>query len=161
MRRVVFLLGVTLIAEGCTVAGDPGNVPPLLDITPDQVQALLAQSDRPMIINVWASWCIPCRSEAPLLREAHPVFGADIRFVGINIRDSQDRARAFLNEFSLDGFEYYFGRAGRVPGSLGAGGVPLTFFFDATGKLFKLHPGVIDERTLALNVDELVRTATG
>ncbi len=109
------------------------------------------------MVNVWASWCIPCRSEAPLLRSANNEFGDEVRLIGIDTRDQMTGARAFIAEFDLGGFEHFFDSFGDVPGSLGGRGVPLTFFFRAGGELSHLHSGVIDERTLALHLDELVR----
>ena len=112
-----------------------------------------------MLLNVWASWCIPCRAEAPLLEAAHEAFGSEVRFVGLNVRDEQGAAGDFIAEFDLDGFEHYFDRSGAAQGSLGAGGVPLTLFYAPGGELIELHFGVIDERALALNLDEIVRLA--
>jgi cytochrome c biogenesis protein CcmG/thiol:disulfide interchange protein DsbE len=156
MRRALAIL-VLLLATGCSSGGDVGDVPLLPETTPVALQELLAGAERPVVVNVWASWCIPCRSEAPLLRAAHESFGSEVEFIGLNVRDSQDPARAFLNEFSLDGFVHYFDPSGAAQGSLGAGGVPLTLFFAPGGALVELHYGVIDDRALALNLDEIVR----
>jgi cytochrome c biogenesis protein CcmG/thiol:disulfide interchange protein DsbE len=109
-----------------------------------------------VVLNVWASWCGPCRSEAPLLRAAVAEHGDDVTFLGIDVRDSQDGARAFIAEFGLDDFTHLFDAAGAVPDALGGFGVPLTFFFRPGGELSLLHNGVIDERTLALQIDELL-----
>jgi cytochrome c biogenesis protein CcmG/thiol:disulfide interchange protein DsbE len=157
MRRVVLVLVVALVATGCSSGGDVGDVPSLPETTPEALHELLADAGRPVVLNVWASWCIPCRSEAPLLRAAHELFGAEVEFIGLNVRDAQDPARAFLNEFSLDGFTHYFDPSGAVQGSLGAGGVPLTLFYAPGGELVELHYGVIDDRALALNLDEILR----
>jgi cytochrome c biogenesis protein CcmG/thiol:disulfide interchange protein DsbE len=119
--------------------------------------ALLAASDRPVVLNVWASWCIPCRSEAPLLRQAQAEFGNRVRFIGVDLRDQQDAARAFIAEFGLAAFEHYFDASGGVPADLGAVGVPHTFFFAPGGDLVFHHAGVIDEGALALQIDELLR----
>jgi cytochrome c biogenesis protein CcmG/thiol:disulfide interchange protein DsbE len=135
---------------------DIADVEPLQPTTPTEVRALLAASDRPVVLNVWASWCTPCRSEAPLLRSAVDEHGGDVTFLGIDVRDSQDGARAFIAEFGLDGFTHLFDRAGDVPDDLGGFGVPLTFFYHPGGELANLHTGVIDERTLALQIDELL-----
>jgi cytochrome c biogenesis protein CcmG/thiol:disulfide interchange protein DsbE len=133
------------------------EVAPLPDATAGDIAALLAESQQPVIINVWASWCIPCRSEAPLLAQAHAGFGDRVRFIGIDVRDSQRDARLFLSEFNLDVFEHYFDGDGAIPASLEGRGVPLTFFFRPGGELSYLHRGVIDERTLAVHLDELTR----
>ena len=156
MRRALAIL-VLLVAAGCSSGGDVGDVPLLPETSPEALQGLLADAEGPVVLNVWASWCIPCRSEAPLLRAAHESFGDEVEFIGLNVRDSQDPARAFLNEFDLDGFKHFFDPSGAAQGSLGAGGVPLTLFYAAGGELVELHFGVIDERALALNLDEIVR----
>jgi len=157
MRRLLTLLGVVLVAAACGGSAEPGDVPPLPETSPDHLQEVLAGSELPVVLNVWASWCIPCRSEAPLLRAAHESFQAEVDFIGLNVRDSQEGARAFLNEFELTGFPHLFDQSGAAQGSLGAGGVPLTLFFSAGGELFDTHFGAVDERTLALNIDEIIR----
>jgi cytochrome c biogenesis protein CcmG/thiol:disulfide interchange protein DsbE len=133
------------------------DVPPLPGITVEEVEDLLAASDRPVVLNVWASWCGPCRSEAPLLRAAHAEFGDRITFVGVDVEDDQDGARRFVAEFGLDGFDHYFDPGGAVRAHLGGFGVPQTFFFAPGGEPIRTHHGVIDERALALQIDELLR----
>ena len=117
---------------------------------------LIRDTNRPVVVNVWASWCIPCRSEAPLLRSAHTEFGDQVRLVGVDVQDSQASARAFIAEFEIP-FENFYDRARLVPAALGGRGVPITYFFSAGGELVSVHSGVIDERTLALNIDEVLR----
>ncbi len=158
MRRLaVILAAVGALAGACSAASVPiDDVAVLPETTPAEIGTLLASSDRPVVLNVWASWCIPCRSEAPLLRRAHQEYGDRVRFVGVDVEDAQDDARAFIAEFGLDGFEHYFDRSGAVPRELGGRGVPLTFFFAPGGDLVDLHRGVIDERALALGIDELL-----
>jgi thiol-disulfide isomerase/thioredoxin len=158
-RRSLVLVGAfVIVTAACSQANiDISNVPELPPTTAAEIQEMLATSTEPVLLNVWASWCIPCRSEAPLLREANAQFGEVVRFVGINIRDSQNGARAFIAEFGIDGFDHFFDPPGSVPASLRGFGVPLTFFFAPGGDLVFLQSGVIDERTLALQIDELVR----
>ena len=157
MRRLLIMLGFALVAAGCGGSAEPGDVPPLPETSPALLQEVLAASAQPVVLNVWASWCIPCRSEAPLLREAHKSFGSEVDFIGLNVRDSQHGARSFLNEFRLTGFQHLFDPSGTAQGSLRAGGVPLTLFFLPGGELVETHFGAIDERTLALNLDEITR----
>ena len=147
-------LAITLTAcsAGPPVAADADPIPPL---TVEEFEVLIDTSDRPLVVNVWASWCVPCRSEAPLLRAAHETFGDQIRFIGIDVRDSQAEALAFMAEFGIT-YENYFDREGAIPSALGGFGVPLTFFFAPGGDRVFFQPGVIDERTLALQIDELL-----
>ena len=160
MRRIaVLVVALAVAATACGPSGavDITDIPPLPETTAEEVRTLLATSERPVVLNIWASWCGPCRSEAPLLRRAHRRHGDEIRFVGVDVRDAQDEARAFLAEFDLD-FEHYFDRPGEVQRELGGIGVPQTLFYAPGGDLVFHHNGVIDERTLALQIDELLRT---
>jgi cytochrome c biogenesis protein CcmG/thiol:disulfide interchange protein DsbE len=159
MRRLLAATILALITAACSSPGDVGDVPLLPETSPSDLSELLTSSEQPVVLNVWASWCIPCRSEAPLLAAAHKSFGDEVRFIGLDVRDGQTDARAFLNEFDLSGFEHYFDPSGAVQGSLGQGGVPLTFFYAPGGTLVEQHFGIIDERTLALNIDEIIRLA--
>lgn len=160
MRRV-FLVALTMAVFATSCGGsdvDASNIPELAETTPNDVDTLLAGSDQPVVLNVWASWCIPCRSEAPLLDRAAAEFADRVRFVGVNVRDSQSGARQFIAEFFPDAaIEHLFDRVGDVPPALGgSGAVPLTFFYAPGGELLRLHSGVLDERTLALEIDEIL-----
>lgn len=157
-RPAALVASFALLAAACSSAAVPTDDVPALPATDAAAMtALLAASDRPVVLNVWASWCIPCRSEAPLLRQAQAQFGERVRFVGVATRDDQDAARAFVAEFGLTGIENFLDSGGTVPGGLGAAGVPHTFFFAAGGTLVYHHAGAIDEGALALQIDELLR----
>jgi thiol-disulfide isomerase/thioredoxin len=148
---------VLLIAcSGPTV--DASGVPDLPVVTPEEVTTLLDASEQPVVLNVWASWCTPCRSEAPLLSRAAHEFADSVTFVGVDVRDGMEGARTFIAEFLADApIAHLYDRPGDVPVALGGtNGVPLTFFYAAGGELVYLHPGVIDERTLALQIDEIL-----
>ena len=150
------LAALLFVLTSCTSEDSQTIVPPLPPTDADQVAALLETSTQPVIVNIWASWCIPCRSEAPLIERAYNQFGDQIRFIGVNVADTQSGARQFIDEFDLS-FENLFDAPRTVPAALGGSGVPLTFFFAPGGELVHYQPGVIDERTLALQIDELLR----
>lgn len=150
------MLAVAIVLAGCAPASGP-MVDLLPPTTPAEILGLLEASNRPVVLNVWASWCTPCRSEAPLLRAAHRQHGDRVDFIGVAVQDSQDGARRFLAEFDLDGFDHWFDPSGAVPATLGGRGVPITFFYAPGGDLVRIHGGVIDERTLALLIDEISR----
>lgn len=142
-----------VLMAACSPAstGSVGELPP---IDGDGIRALIDESDSPLVINIWASWCGPCRSEAPLLRAAHAEFGDQVRFVGIDTQDSQAGAAEFIDEFGLSGFEHWFDPTASVRGELGGLGVPITYFVSAGGDV-QIHAGIIDERSLVLGIDEI------
>ena len=160
MRRLltlIVILSIVLAACGGSDV-DVSDVPELPPVTAGEMVAILAASEEPVVLNVWASWCTPCRSEAPLLERAAAQFAGDVTFLGVNVRDGQSGAREFIAEFFPSApIEHYLDRPGEVPIALGGNtGVPLTFFYAPHGELVQLHSGVIDERTLALQIDEIL-----
>jgi cytochrome c biogenesis protein CcmG/thiol:disulfide interchange protein DsbE len=160
MPRLTLLLTIAILLTACGGTDvDISGIPELPATTATELERLLAESDIPVIVNVWASWCVPCRSEAPLLAKAAETAGSDVRFVGLNVRDDQDGARGFIVEFFPEAsIVHLFDSGGDVPLALGGSrAVPLTFFYAPGGDLVNLHNGVIDERTLALQIDEIRR----
>ena len=149
------LIALFVLLAACGSTAGVARGPELASITPDGLVSALASSELPTVVNIWASWCIPCRSEAPLLRQADEAFDGRVEFIGVAVGDRQDSARDFIAEFGIE-FVNYFDEGRAVPASLSRTGVPLTFFFDTEGNLIHSHSGVIDERTLAVNIDELL-----
>ncbi len=154
--RIALLIATALLLGSCSGPEPDQSVEPLPEIDQAAFEQLIAESDQPMVVNLWASWCVPCRSEAPLLTEAHRQLGSEVRFIGIATEDNQSDARAFMNEFDLE-FENYFDRSGAIKGWIGTRGLPTTFFVDAGGEVVSTSFGIIDERLLALEIDELRR----
>lgn len=154
MRRLGFIGLIALFA--CTSpAAAPTAGADLPAIDGPGLEQLIADLDKPAVVNVWASWCLPCRAEAPLLKQAYDRFGDQVEFIGIDYNDTQTGARQFLAEFDLP-FRHYFDRPGESFSDLGGFGVPRTYFFASSGELVTTHSGVIDEQTLALQIDELL-----
>ncbi len=158
LKRSLVLMLILVACGGTATAGpeDVGGSPDLPPTTADEFEAHLGGIDRPAVVNVWASWCLPCRSEAPLLNQAFEQYGSQIEFIGVDVQDNQTDAKAFLAEFGLE-FDHFFDRDREVVNFYAGIGTPVTFFFAPNGELFKTHSGILDERTLALNIDELLR----
>jgi cytochrome c biogenesis protein CcmG/thiol:disulfide interchange protein DsbE len=154
MKRLLPVLALLVAACGSpAVVGQ--DLPDLPATTGQGLDVALKASGKPSVVNIWASWCNPCRSEAPLLTAAHAEFGDQVDFIGVDVQDTQADAKDFIASFGLD-FTHYFDRDRSVPEFYGGFGTPITFFFDRTGALVDTHLGVIDERALALGIDEIV-----
>jgi cytochrome c biogenesis protein CcmG, thiol:disulfide interchange protein DsbE len=93
---------------------------------------------RTIVLNIWASWCIPCRSEAPLIAQYAKQY-PQILFLGVNIQDTKPAALEFIRQYSL-GFPSVFDPSGRVGIEYGYYGVPETFII-AGGKVVARHVG--------------------
>lgn len=162
IRRFTRLIA-TLIATGLLMSAcSPTVVGPLPDapepITLEELEESLSTSGSPSVVNVWASWCLPCRSEAPLIAQGSQVH-PEVDFIGLNVKDTPLRARQFMAEYLSDADMTHFAdERGRIPIDLGGGpGVPITFFYDSAGSLVATHRGIIDEPTLARFLDEIDR----
>lgn len=159
MRRIT-LAGILMavLAAACSTA-PTGPLPDApIPTTHDSLAESITASGVPTAVNVWSSWCLPCRSEAPLIAAATR-FHPNVRFVGLNVRDNDLDARAFIAEFLRNAdMEHLSDRPGRIPIELGGtNGVPLTFFYASDGTLVEVHFGVIDEPTMARFLDEIDR----
>ena len=106
-----------------------------------------------VFLNFWASWCAPCRVEAPMLEATWRQLAAnDVVFIGVNTQDEEERARAFVQEFGLT---YPNGRdpGGRIAIDYGVGGLPEAFFIDAQGRISGKHVGTLGADRLIAGLD--------
>jgi cytochrome c biogenesis protein CcmG, thiol:disulfide interchange protein DsbE len=94
----------------------------------------------PVVVNVWASWCGPCREEFPVLQKLSARYGKQVAFFGLNSEDSDDAAATFLREEPVP-YPSYTDPHKDVFTSLGAVGFPDTAFFDEKGELVYLKQG--------------------
>ena len=98
----------------------------------------------PIVLNFWASWCIPCRDEAPLLQRAWRQLGRPngVLFLGLNMQDVTDDARGFMREFDVD-YLNIRDPSNAVARSYGVSGLPESYFISPTGKVVGHVIGVV------------------
>jgi len=114
-----------------------------------------------VVLNFWASWCVPCREEAPLLEAAwRALKDRDVVFLGVNIQDTEDAARAFVREFRVT---YPNGRdvAGKIAIDYGVWGIPETFFIDRHGRITAKVIGPLGAETLVARAREALQGVVG
>lgn len=94
----------------------------------------------PVVVNLWASWCGPCRFELPFLQEVSSEQGKEIAFLGVDVGDEREAAQQTADEFFMPYPSIEDPRT-KVRADLGAQGLPATAFYDEAGKLQYLHQG--------------------
>jgi len=95
------------------------------------------------IVNIWASWCIPCRTEHPQLMELSK--NQSVKLIGLNYRDNQINAKKFINEFGNPYSKIIIDNDGTVSVEFGAYGVPETFVISKDKKIIKKFVGPINQ----------------
>jgi cytochrome c biogenesis protein CcmG/thiol:disulfide interchange protein DsbE len=115
-----------------------------------------------VVINVWASWCIPaCYNEAPALEAAWQRYsGRGVVFVGVNYQDREAAAREFLARFRHT-FPNGPDAGSRVAIAYGVRGVPETFIIDREGRIAHRHVGEITLEALGQEIERLLTGAGG
>ena len=111
---------------------------------------------QPVLLNFWASWCVPCRKEFPLLKE---VAGSEVAVLGVVFRDTDDAAAAFMREQGAT-WPGLKDEGGRIADAYDVGfrpGLPVTVLIDREGRLVERHVGELRREDL----DRLVALVTG
>lgn len=174
MRRVLFFVPVVIFAVlaayfvwGLNPERNPREIPsarvgqdilpfelaPVEGMTVPGLNSANLTGEGVTLVNFFASWCIPCRAEHPLLMELAE--RGELRLVGINYKDKAGAARAWLDELGNPYSRIGADLSGRVGIDWGVSGVPETFIVDGNGKILHqqigpITPQVLEEEILPL-----------
>jgi cytochrome c biogenesis protein CcmG/thiol:disulfide interchange protein DsbE len=141
---------------------------PHMQTWPPAVKAALADGNvnlrelrgRPVVLNFWASWCIPCRDEAPILHGGAARHRGQVVFVGVDIRDLTDDALGFARKYKINYVSVHDG-GGKTWDSYGLTGVPETYFIDAQGRIVAHIPGAVSGQSLEEGVAAITSASSG
>jgi cytochrome c biogenesis protein CcmG/thiol:disulfide interchange protein DsbE len=158
---LALLLGVGLSRRsdgtGATTTGTGRTAPNFVLPAFSGGELSLAQfAGKPVFIYFWASWCVPCRDEAPALEAAWRQYrDQGVAIVGVNVQDTEESARDFIREFNLT-YPSVRDADGRVYIDYGVYGVPEGFFVGADGTIEKRWIGPLDAEQLDAGIKELI-----
>ena len=127
----------------------------LLDGTSFALSAHLAADGRPVVLNLWASWCTPCRAEMPAL-DAAAAEHTDVFFLGVAVEDDPIAAETFAEEVGVS-YALAIDETDRVGQRYLSPGLPATFFISTDGQIVKTVFGEVDEE----EIDAFIAEAFG
>jgi thiol-disulfide isomerase/thioredoxin len=147
----------TIVGSACGGSDENSDTPsiPSVELTDLRTGAPVDASTivGPAVVNLWATWCGPCRKEMPAFQQVSTEL-TDVQFVGVNQGDAGDAASAFLDEVGVT-FDQYLDPNGELTNSLEVAGLPATFLVDADGTVIEVHNGALDADGIRALVAEL------
>jgi cytochrome c biogenesis protein CcmG, thiol:disulfide interchange protein DsbE len=155
---VVGLLVFGLLSKGSSglAVGEPAPQAALPQLEGDGAQGLADYRGRWVLVNFWASWCLPCREEAPALERFHRQHGGPgFTVLGIDSRDLSSDGRDFVRQYGLTYPQLRDGD-GDAADEYGTTGVPENFLIDPRGKVRLLVAGPVSEEILREEVAPLL-----
>jgi thiol-disulfide isomerase/thioredoxin len=113
-----------------------------------------AARGRPVVVNLWASWCGPCRQEMPMLAAAQQRESV-VGFLFVNQGESHSAVRAYLNDQDHPLREVLLDAGSKLGPAVGSRGLPTTLFYDVEGRLVDAHFGVLNAASLEARLRQL------
>ena len=167
-RLPLLLTITTLLAAACTGDASPAQPVaverPLPDLSGPRLDGgtvdIAEFEGRPLVVNVWASWCGPCETETPdMITLAREYAAEGVRFLGIDHNDQTAAARAFTERKGTT-YPSVEDPAGRFAAQLGYIGLPATFVVDADGMIRWAIYGPTDAATVRPLIDDVLGVAS-
>ena len=113
----------------------------------------------PLVINLWATWCPPCRREMPVLENAQRM-RPDVTFLFVNQAESMQSVSTYLATQGLNLDNVLFDASGRLGQAVGSMALPTTLFYQADGRLINSHLGELSDASLARAMEPFDNTQT-
>lgn len=123
-----------------------------------QSVALHSYRGKPLVINIWATWCPPCRREMPVLQQAQGEY-PHVTFLFVNQGETPENVSTFLATTGLSLTHVLFDGTGVLAKRVGSMGLPTTLFYDADGRLIGSHLGELSRASLRHALEPFQRAA--
>ncbi len=111
-------------------------------------------SGKPVLINFWATWCIPCREEMPLIEKYYKDYYPNLVVLGVNVGEKPEIVRAFVDELGLT-FPILMDQGNKISSLYKVLGFPTTIFIDEDGVLMYQYTGLLTEDQLRNYMEQL------
>lgn len=157
------VLGVGMIIGGLVAAlGKKGNAPDftVLNERGQSVQ-LSDYHGKPVVVNFWATWCGPCKSELPAFEDVYKDYKKEVQFMMVNLTTSEadksvSSVKDFIAEYGYD-FPVFFDTKGEAAKAYDTSAIPVTIFIDKKGNLVYQHVGAMDKAELMKYIEQYLR----
>ncbi len=139
-------------------SGTPSRDFTVLSLEGEEV-SLSQHLGRPVVVNFWATWCGPCKSELPAFQAAYEANGDQVAFMMVNLTDGQrDTAEAVTGYIEESGFTFpvYLDMEMDAAQTYRISSVPLTLFIDAQGNVIRAQIGAMSQETLNRYIEQLL-----
>lgn len=114
---------------------------------------------KPVIVNFWATWCGPCRSEFPVMEKMYKKYGNEVEFMIVNMtdgyRDTVESAKSFVVDNGYT-FPVYFDTKSEAVNAYSINAVPVTLFIDRDGYVTVKYTGAISENTMEKYIKQII-----
>ncbi len=115
---------------------------------------------KPVLLNFWASWCGPCKSEMPDIEQAYAAYGDEIHFLLVDLTDGYQETvqsgSAYIQEQGYT-FPVYYDTAMEGAMAYGVSGIPVTYFLDAEGNFLAYYQGAMPQSILQQGIDLMLK----
>jgi len=158
-------VAVLLLTQGDKISGAFSKPPAeKKELAPDFTLSLLDEKTfrladhkgKPVLINFFASWCLPCREEMPTLEKiVHEYQPNGVVFLGIAVDDTEAKMKDFVARYGVS-FPVGLDKSATIQKSFGLYGIPTTYFIDKNGVINYFHSGVVTEELLQHELNKLL-----
>jgi cytochrome c biogenesis protein CcmG, thiol:disulfide interchange protein DsbE len=155
----LFALLIWKVAQGSQKEAAAGKAAP--DFTLGRLDRtgelrLSSLRGKAVVLNFWASWCDPCKKEAPALQAAAKRWGKQVVVLGVDVNDFRGDARGFMRKYGLT-YPVVHDNENVTSPKYGLTGLPETFFLDRRGRVVRHVPGEVRAAELTSGVEEALR----